>query len=135
MSTWYEDYFADVDAMRMEPWLERHTDDAVVKFANNPPAVGKEQIRAAIGGLWDSINGLRHEFRIVHEDGPDAVVLESTTHYERQDGSTVAIPVASALQRNADGLVQRLTIYMDLLPLFDPSASENPTEGLAPATA
>ena len=32
MSDWIEEYFADVDAMRLDAFVERHTDDAVVTF-------------------------------------------------------------------------------------------------------
>ena len=46
MSTWIDDYYADVDAMRLEAYVDRHSDDAAVVFGNNPPAVGKEAIRA-----------------------------------------------------------------------------------------
>lgn len=132
MGHWYEEYYADVDAMRMDDWLARHTDDAIVKFANNPPAVGKEQIRSAIQGLWDGINGLRHEFRAVHPDGEELVSLEVLVHYERRDGSKVVIPCNSVLHRTGQ-LVSRLTIYMDLAPLFDPEAAGDPSAGLVEA--
>ncbi len=49
MATWIDEYYADVDAMRLEPYVERHSDDAAVVFGNNPPAVGKQAISAAIG--------------------------------------------------------------------------------------
>src|SRR6266540_4061819 len=60
MATWIDEYYADVDAMRLEPYVERHSDDAAVVFGNNPPAVGKQAISAAIGGFWSMIGGLRH---------------------------------------------------------------------------
>src|SRR6266536_1576172 len=59
MATWIDDYYADVDAMRLEPYVERHSDDAAVVFGNNPPAVGKQAISAAIGGFWAMSGGLR----------------------------------------------------------------------------
>ena len=36
MSTWIDDYYADVDAMRLEAFVERHSDDAAVVFGNDP---------------------------------------------------------------------------------------------------
>ena len=42
MSEWLNDYYDDVDHMRLENWLARHTDDVVVQFGNNPPARGTE---------------------------------------------------------------------------------------------
>jgi ketosteroid isomerase-like protein len=122
MGDWLEDYYADVDAMRMDAFIDHHTDDAILTFANNPPAVGKDQIREAIGGLWSSIGGLRHEIKRRYGDD-DRAIIEAVTHYTRQDGSVVSIPSASALGRR-DGKVESLTIYMDLAPLFAPAEAE-----------
>lgn len=116
MSDWVEDYFADVDAMRLDAFVDRHTDDAVVSFANNPPARGKDEIRAAIGGFWELIDGLSHEIKHRYEDG-DTVILESLVTYRRKDGSDVTVPSASFLHRDGE-LVDRLTFYIDLAPVF-----------------
>ncbi len=104
MSTWIDDYYADVDAMRLEAFVERHSDDAAVVFGNNPPSVGKEAIRAAIGGFWSMIGGLRHERRNLWfvNDGATAV-LEVVTHYTTKGGAKVGVPCVSLLDRNADG--------------------------------
>lgn len=116
MSDWIEDYFADVDAMRLDEFVERHSDDAVVSFNNNPPAVGKEQIRETIGGFWQMIGGLSHEIKNRYEDG-DTVILESDVHYTRQDGQGVTIKTASVLHRDGE-LVDRLAFYNDPTPIF-----------------
>ena len=96
MSTWIDDYYADVDAMRLEAFVERHSDDAAVVFGNNPPAVGKEAIGAAIGGFWSMIGGLRHERRNLWfvNDG-DTAVLEVVTHYTTKGGAKVPVPCVS----------------------------------------
>jgi ketosteroid isomerase-like protein len=119
MATWIDDYYADVDAMRLEAFVERHSDDAVVVFGNNAPAVGKEAIRAAIGGFWSMIGGLRHERRNLWfvNDGATAV-LEVVTHYTTKGGAGVPVPCVSLLDRNADGKVTSLRVYIDLAPLF-----------------
>ena len=119
MSTWIDDYYADVDAMRLEAFVERHSDDATVVFGNNPPAVGKEAIRAAIGGFWSMIGGLRHERRNLWfiNDGHTAV-LEAVTHYTTKGGAKIPVPCVSLLDRNADGKVSSLRFYIDLAPLF-----------------
>jgi ketosteroid isomerase-like protein len=119
MSTWIDDYYADVDAMRLEAFVERHSDDAAVVFGNNPPAVGKEAIGANIGGFWSMIGGLRHERRnlwFVNDD--TTAVLEVVTHYTTKSGANVPVPCVSLLDRNADGKVTSLRVYIDLAPLF-----------------
>ncbi|HXQ56681.1 MAG TPA: nuclear transport factor 2 family protein [Actinomycetes bacterium] len=125
MSTWIDDYYADVDAMRLEPFVERHSDDAAVVFGNNPPAVGKEAIRAAIGGFWSMIGGMRHERRNLWfvNDGATAV-LEVVTHYTTKGGAAVPVPCVSLLDRNADGKVTSLRVYIDLAPLFERVGAE-----------
>lgn len=113
---WLTAFYDDVDNMRMDPMLDRFTDDAVVEFANNPPAHGKEQIRAALGGLWAAIAGLRHD---IHEryDKPGCSLIEVTVTYRRKDGGLVPLPAASALMHR-DGKVYKLKIYIDIAPLF-----------------
>jgi ketosteroid isomerase-like protein len=125
MSTWIDDYYADVDAMRLDAFVERHSEDAVVTFANNPPAVGKEAIRAAIGGFWSMIGGLRHERRNLWFVG-DTAILEAVTHYTTKGGAAVPLPVVSLLERNADGKVSSLRFYIDLAPLFAQINAEQP---------
>ena len=118
MSTWIDDYYADVDAMRLEAFVERHSDDAVVVFGNNPPSVGKEAIRAAIGGFWSMIGGLRHERRNLWFVDDDTAVLEVVTHYTTKGGTEVSVACVSLLDRNADGKVTSLRVHIDLAPLF-----------------
>ena len=127
MSTWIDDYYADVDAMRLGPFVERHSDDAAVVFGNNPPAVGKEAIGATIGGFWSMIGGLRHERRNLWSVGDgDSAVVEAVTHYTTKGGAAVPVPVVSLLDRNADGKVTSLRIYIDLAPLFEQIGAEQP---------
>jgi ketosteroid isomerase-like protein len=119
MSTWIDDYYADVDAMRLAEFVDRHSDDAVVVFGNNPPSVGKDAIGAAIGGFWSMLGGLRHERRNLWfvNDGATAV-LEVVTHYTTKGGAAVGVPCVSILDRNADGKVSSLRVHIDLAPLF-----------------
>lgn len=116
MGDWIEEYFGDVDAMDLDGFVDRHAEGAVVSFNDNPPATGKDEIRAMIGGFWELIDGMRHDFRHRYEDG-DTVVLESDVTYTRKDGQQVTIKTASVLHRDGD-LVDRLVFYNDPAPLF-----------------
>lgn len=116
MSDWIEEYFADVDAMRLDEFVDRHTDDAVVSFNDNPPAQGKEAIRGTIGGFWEMIDGLSHSILRRYEDG-DTVILESDVTYTRKDGQQVTVKTASVLHRDGDK-VDRLAFYNDPTPIF-----------------
>lgn len=113
---WLRDYFTDVDAMDLEAYIAHHTDDVVVTFGNNPSAEGKEQVRGAIGNFWETIQGLDHRFVDVFEDG-DSTVLEEVVTYTRNDGAVVDVPGASLFHRTG-GKVDRLSIYIDLAPVY-----------------
>ena len=117
MSDWINDYYANIDNMRLDDFVNSHTDDVVVKFGNNPPAVGKDQVRAAIGQFWTLIGGMKHSFVNVHEAG-NTTVLEADIDYTRLDGQVVTVPCASIIDRVDDGKVSGLRIYIDLAPVF-----------------
>ncbi|MHC1561045.1 nuclear transport factor 2 family protein [Actinomycetospora sp. C-140] len=127
MSDWITDYYADVDALRLEPFVARHAEDAVVVFGNQPPTRGIAAIHDAFEGFFGMIGGMRHE---VHhrwdENEGNTVILEVTTHYTTKGGAHVPLPCVSILDRDAAGKVTSLRIHIDLAPLFAAMASEAP---------
>ena len=132
MSDWITDYYADVDGMRLQPFVDRHTDDAEVRFANFAPAVGKEAIGEAIGGFWSMIGGLRHQRRnlwFVNDGG--TAVFEALLHDTTKGGAEVALPCVSLLDRAADGLVSALRVHIDLAPLFERIGAEAAPQDVA----
>jgi ketosteroid isomerase-like protein len=110
------EFYRAVDGMKMPEFLAHFTDDGRVIFGNNPPAIGKDQIGGAIGGLWGAIDGLRHRFINVWSHG-DTHVLEVTTTYFRKDGKTVTYPCVSILQARGDKVAD-LRIHIDISTLF-----------------
>jgi ketosteroid isomerase-like protein len=129
MSDWIVDYYADVDAMNLRSYVDRHTDDAEVVFGNNPPVTGKAAIAEAIGGFWALIGGLRHERRHLWlVDGGTTAVLEVVTHYTTEGGAVVSVPCVSLLDRAPDGRVRSLRVHIDLAPLFAQIAAESGAE-------
>ena len=120
MAEWLRDYYDNVDNMRLDDFVDSHTDDVIVQMGNNPPAHGKEQVREAIGQFWTMIDGLEHNFSQVHESG-GTTVLEAQIDYTRKDGKVVTVPCASVLDRAEDGRVAALRVYIDLAPVFGPA--------------
>jgi hypothetical protein len=100
----------------MGEFLGHHTADARVLFGNNPPAVGHDAIRGAIGGLWAAIDGLKHGFVNVWQDGA-TTILECTVTYFRKDGKNVTVPCVSLLQRREERVAE-LRVHIDLAPVF-----------------
>ena len=116
MSDWTRDYFDDVDNMRLDAYIARHSDDVVVRFGNNPPAHGKAEVAGNIGHFWSMINGLRHTFVNSWEVDGTAIV-EADIDYVRKDGATVNVPCTTILHRS-DQLVDHVRVYIDLAPVF-----------------
>jgi len=115
--TWYEEFYAHVDAMDTARMAQMCTVDTTVTFANHPPAVGIEEVTGALTRLWSNLAALHHRFVEVIEDG-DRAVIEAIVDYTRLDGTTVSIPAATVVLRR-DGLIASQRIYIDVAPLFD----------------
>lgn len=125
LSDWVRAYYADVDAMRLESFLDRHSADAHVVFGNNPPAVGRDAIAEAVGGLFAQLSALRHELRNLWiVDGGASAVVEALVHYTTGGGFTVAVPAVSLLDRDSAGAVASLRVHIDMAPLFTQLAAE-----------
>jgi ketosteroid isomerase-like protein len=118
MADWLQDYYSAVDAKDLDGYLARHTDDALVRFANNPPAIGKEQIGAAVGGIFAAVESTKHDLTQVYTVG-ETTIAEADAEYTLTDGRSVRIPTAVFLRRDGD-LVAELRVYTDLTPVFTP---------------
>jgi ketosteroid isomerase-like protein len=118
-STWWEDFYARVDVF--DPTLvdELLTEDTRFTMANHETTVGREAFRAGVANLQKLVSRMKHTFSLVIEDGDNAV-LEAICEYTKHDGTVVAIPVLTAIERR-DGLVAAQRIYIDLSPLFAPT--------------
>lgn len=120
ISDWISHYYADVDAMRLDSFVNRHTEDAVFVFGNNPPVVGKPAIAEAMTALWSVVDGMRHERRnLWFVDDCDTAIIESHVHYTTKSGKEVVVPSVSVVDRGSHGLVTSLRVHLDLSPLFD----------------
>jgi hypothetical protein len=116
MSDWVREYYNDVDNMRLDDWIARHTDDVVVRFGNNPPARGKDEVANNIGQFWTMIGGLKHDIQN-RWDVDGTTILEVDVDYTRSDGQHVTVPCTSILHRSGD-LVDSLRVCIDLAPVF-----------------
>lgn len=113
---WYKKLYAEIDGMRMEGFLAGLTDDIRIAFANHPTAVGKQQVRDAIGAFWSTIKGMKHHFVKVITEGDD-LALEARIDYTRVDGKVVTIPCTTLVKRRGDKVAE-MRIYMDAAPIY-----------------
>jgi limonene-1,2-epoxide hydrolase len=109
--------FAAIDDKNVDGFLEYLTADASFRFGSAPAAHGSEAIRAAVGGFFETIRGLRHE--VSRAMAGDAVlVCEGNVTYTRIDGSEIALPFVDVFEMSGDGLIADYKIYMDIAPLY-----------------
>lgn len=120
--TWWERFFLAVDekaAQRLgDDWFAA---DFVLQFGNWPQVTGKNAAVAALDQFFGSIEGLSHQLVNVVSEGSSTVV-ESVVTYRRLDGTNVALPAATLLEREGDKL-RCLRIYVDQSPLHAAKAA------------
>ena len=92
------------------------TDDVRLQFASQDPTIGKEPFVAALRSYLDSVAGFRHEILNAWEvDG--AVVLEMLVHYERLDGSAIALPCVNVFRFDGER-ISDYRVHMDIAPVY-----------------
>ncbi len=101
------------------------TKDAWLRFANNPPIVGRKNIEGAIAQFFTAMQSLEHTRKGEFLDG-DTLILEAEVTYTRHDRAKVTVPavtilrIASSKGGNSEFLADQCRIYVDLMPLFAP---------------
>jgi hypothetical protein len=116
MKHWFSDWYAAIDAMRLDEFAAGLTPDVEVVVANNPAMKGRQAAKEGIGYFFSTIQGLKHNFVNVVE-GQGLTFLEANVEYLRKDGKAVVIPVVTVLERSG-GLVKALRIYFDVAPVY-----------------
>ena len=108
--------FAAIDDMDTERFVLFLAEDAVFRFGSAPPAAGREEIRQAVGGFFESIAGLRHSLHQALAEG-DTLVCEGEATYTRHDASEITLPFVNVFEFDG-GLIAKYKIYSDIGPLF-----------------
>lgn len=108
--------FADIDSFDPDRFVAHLTPDAVFRFGNGNPVVGRDGVRAAVAGFFGTIDGLHHHILNTWEIG-ETVIAQVDIEYIRKDGKHVTVPNADILIFDGD-LVRDWQIYIDLAPVF-----------------
>ena len=112
---WIADYFAMADRLDPGELVTWYTDEASFRFANQPAAVGKAAIAAALERFYGLITSMRHE-KTGCWTGVDSGAWEAVAHFVTKDGRQVALPAVSTL-RLRGGLVHDFRFVMDATPI------------------
>ena len=108
--------FADIDSFDPDRFVTNLTPDAVFRFGNADPVVGRAAVRDAIAGFFTTIDGLTHRILETWEDG-DPVIARIDVEYRRKDGKAVTVPNVDVLRYDGD-LVRDWQIYIDVAPVY-----------------
>lgn len=108
--------FAAIDSFDPDAFVAHLTPDAVFRFGNNDPSIGREAIREGVAGFFTMIDGLKHHVLDIYESG-DTTIARIDVEYLRKDGKSVTVPNADILVFEGD-LVKDWQIYIDLAPVF-----------------
>ena len=109
---WVRSYYNDVDAMRIDAYMDWHTDDVRIQYAKSPPTHGIAPLREGINRFWALIAGLSHDLVHVWPVDGDWTVVESRITYSRMDGRRVEVPCVTTLHRPGKK-VDEVRIFMD----------------------
>ena len=108
--------FDAIDTKDTEAFVGYLTDDALFRFGSAPAVQGRDAIRAAVDGFFETIAGSTHIIRNTLCEGSTRVV-EGEVTYTRHGGSQVTLPFTDIFEYEG-GLIAQYKIYIDVAPLF-----------------
>jgi SnoaL-like domain len=108
--------FADIDSFDPDKFVTHLTPDAVFRFGNADPSVGREAVKEGVAGFFTTIAGLTHHILNSWDVG-DTTIVQIDVEYRRHDGKAVTVPNLDVLIYDCD-LVRNWQIYIDLAPVF-----------------
>lgn len=115
---WLKDTYACLDAMDLEGFLARLTDDVRVRFGNAHPVHGKHAARDGYAELLGRIGAMKHHPVRVWDAG-DFLGFQANVRFTRkEDEAVLFIPTFTAWRLRGDEGAS-IQVFADLAPLFE----------------
>lgn len=111
------DVLATVDLLDSSGFAELFTHDARLVLGNGEPMIGRHEIASGTSSFFATIAGLQHTVLNEWIVGSTTIV-ELSVAYQRRDGGTVRVPVASIWHHTPQGLIDDYRVFFDLTPVF-----------------
>ncbi len=111
------DFYALVDAGKMDEYLEIFAEDARVIMGNNPPLEGRRAIRDGLSQMLSNVTSSKHESRHIWEPEENLIVTEVSVSFSRRDGQVVRVP-GTVIFEVRDGLIAEERAFVDMTPVF-----------------
>lgn len=103
--------FATIREMDADGFGEFLAPDAVFRFANRMPVVGRAAIQSAVAAFFSRLRGIRHEIDHVWHL-PDTTICEGRVTYTRHDGSHLTVPFANVIKLDGQ-LIKAYLVHVD----------------------
>ena len=108
--------FRTIDSKDAEGFAAFLSDNGVFQFGNAPAVSGRDAVKDAVSGFFDTIEGLSHSVMHVWRDEA-SLACEGEVCYRRLDGSDVVIPFVDVFEFD-ESLISSYKIYIDIAPLY-----------------
>ena len=115
---WITRLFHSIDTNDTDTFAGFLTPDALFKFANQEPVIGKEAARQTVAEFLSSIKAIQHDVLDVWEK-EGATACHGIVTYTRHDSSQLRVPFANVFKMQGD-LIQEYLIYVDASQLYTP---------------
>lgn len=119
---WTTRLFHSIDTNDTHTFASFLTPDALFKFANQEPVVGKEAARQTVAEFLLSIKAIHHDVLDIWEK-EGATACHGIVTYTRHDSSQLRVPFANVFKMQED-LIQEYLIYVDASQLYAPDAPQ-----------
>lgn len=108
--------FQSIDNRDIDAFLAFLSADVLFRFGNAQPVKGKDGVRTAVNGFFESVKALRHEL-IGTWQKDDVTICHGMVTYTRHDSTTLRVPFANILKLDA-GSIKEYLIYVDISGLY-----------------
>jgi ketosteroid isomerase-like protein len=114
---WYLAYLTAMDNLDIDAYAAFLAEDCEMQFGNTPIVKGKKNIVEALTAFWATVEGDEHNLQNIFGNDNN-FVLEALNTFKRKDGKTVTIPAVAITEKNLEGLVTSVRLFMDVAPIF-----------------
>lgn len=106
------------EAMDVQRFAARFTEDTLYQFGNEPVVRGRQGIIEApsIAAFNRTVRSIRHDVKKTWELG-DTLIVEMEVTYVRLDGKSFTLPACDVIDFEGD-LIKSMKIFMDISPMF-----------------
>lgn len=114
---WLKETHARLDALDLEGFVARLTEDVRIRFGNAHPVHGRHAGREAYAEFFAAIGRMTHHLtRVWSQD--EFLGLQADVRFEREDDAHLRLPLFYAWRLRGDRAAG-LQVYGDMTPVFE----------------